>query len=320
MTTTTTTPNHHPDRRRRPHRRRSRAPFFRHPHRRDRHRRGARRCRDRRWSLPRSGRRRVGAAGRADSGPAAAPTAARPDIPRSRPTGRSWCRPSQVTPAPKPAPTPSATPSAAVETLQRELGQLNYYEGPITGTMNTQTVAAIKDLQRDAGLPQTGTMNAATQRALVNDARSGKQPDGLLTPDPTARTVRCGPFPARRTLCRPRHKLHLLRNSFRYAGRQHWDAIAKALRPVLTASTEAAAMERFIELTEAWGERYPAIVQLWENAWAEFVPFLAFDTEIRKVICTTRSSRSTPGSGVQSTPAGTSPTSRPRSSACTWRS
>jgi peptidoglycan hydrolase-like protein with peptidoglycan-binding domain len=78
----------------------------------------------------------------------------------------------QVTPAPKPAPTP-ATPTAAVETLQRELGQLNYYEGPITGTMNTQTVAAIKDLQRDAGLPQTGTMNAATQQALVTMLAQG---------------------------------------------------------------------------------------------------------------------------------------------------
>jgi hypothetical protein len=78
----------------------------------------------------------------------------------------------QVTPAPKPAPTP-ATPTAAVETLQRELGQLNYYEGPITGTMNTQTVAAIKDLQRDAGLPQTGTMNAATQQALVKMLAQG---------------------------------------------------------------------------------------------------------------------------------------------------
>ena len=81
--------------------------------------------------------------------------------------------------------------------------------------------------------------------------------------------------------------VHLLRNSFRYAGRQHWDAIAKALRPVYTAPTEAAAMERFLEFCETWGERYPAIVRLWENAWAEFVPFLAFDTEIRKVICST---------------------------------
>ena len=81
--------------------------------------------------------------------------------------------------------------------------------------------------------------------------------------------------------------VHLLRNSFRYAGRQHYDAIAKALRPVYTAPTEAAAMERFLEFAEAWGERYPAIVRLWENAWAEFVPFLSFDAEIRKIVCTT---------------------------------
>ena len=81
--------------------------------------------------------------------------------------------------------------------------------------------------------------------------------------------------------------VHLLRNSFRYAGRQHCDAIAKALRPVYTAPTEAAAMERFLEFCEAWGERYPAIVRLWENAWAEFVPFLSFDAEIRKIVCTT---------------------------------
>jgi transposase-like protein len=81
--------------------------------------------------------------------------------------------------------------------------------------------------------------------------------------------------------------VHLLRNSFRYAGRQHYEAIAKALRPVYTAPTEAAAMERFLEFAEEWGERYPAIVRLWENAWAEFVPFLAFDVEIRRVICTT---------------------------------
>jgi transposase-like protein len=81
--------------------------------------------------------------------------------------------------------------------------------------------------------------------------------------------------------------VHLLRNSFRYAGRQHWDAIAKALKPVYTASTEAAARERFSEFAQEWGARYPAIVRLWDNAWAEFVPFLAFDPEIRRVICST---------------------------------
>ncbi|MEV4052720.1 IS256 family transposase [Amycolatopsis sp. NPDC049688] len=81
--------------------------------------------------------------------------------------------------------------------------------------------------------------------------------------------------------------VHLLRNSFRYAGRQHWDAIARALKPVYTAPTEAAARERFAEFAEVWGTRYPAIVRLWDNAWAEFVPFLAFDPEIRRVICST---------------------------------
>jgi hypothetical protein len=64
--------------------------------------------------------------------------------------------------------TPKPVPSASVETLQKQLGQLNYYEGPIDGLTGPQTTAAITYLQRDAGLPQTGTMNAATQAALQN--------------------------------------------------------------------------------------------------------------------------------------------------------
>ncbi|MEV4562115.1 IS256 family transposase [Kitasatospora sp. NPDC049285] len=81
--------------------------------------------------------------------------------------------------------------------------------------------------------------------------------------------------------------VHLIRASFRYAARQDWDKISKALKPVYTAPTEEAALERFVEFTEAWGRKYPAIVRLWENAWAEFVPFLSFDVEVRRVICTT---------------------------------
>ena len=66
--------------------------------------------------------------------------------------------------------------------------------------------------------------------------------------------------------------MHLLRNSFRYASKKDWSAIAKALKPVYTAASEAEAAERFVEFTEAWGQRYPAVVRLWESAWAEFVP------------------------------------------------
>lgn len=81
--------------------------------------------------------------------------------------------------------------------------------------------------------------------------------------------------------------VHLLRNSFRYAGRQDWEKMARDLKPVYTAPTEAAATERFGEFQETWGTKYPAVIRLWENAWAEFVPFLSFDAEIRKIICTT---------------------------------
>jgi hypothetical protein len=69
-------------------------------------------------------------------------------------------------------------PSAAVMQLQRELGQLNYYEGPVDGVMGPQTIAAIKDLQRQAGLPQTGEMNAATQAALANFLAHGNNQMG----------------------------------------------------------------------------------------------------------------------------------------------
>jgi putative transposase len=81
--------------------------------------------------------------------------------------------------------------------------------------------------------------------------------------------------------------VHLLRNSFRYASRRDWPQIAKDLKPIYTAATEAAALERLAEFAGTWEARYPAIVKLWENAWAEFVPFLSFDPEIRTVIYTT---------------------------------
>ena len=74
--------------------------------------------------------------------------------------------------------TPAVTPSASVKQLQQELGQLNYYEGPVDGLMGPQTIAAIKDLQRQAGLPQTGTMNAATQKALENYLAHGNNQMG----------------------------------------------------------------------------------------------------------------------------------------------
>ena len=67
---------------------------------------------------------------------------------------------------------------AAVLSVQRELGQLNYYEGPDDGKLGPQTISAITYLQRDAKLPQTGQFDSATQAALANFIAHGNNQMG----------------------------------------------------------------------------------------------------------------------------------------------
>ena len=81
--------------------------------------------------------------------------------------------------------------------------------------------------------------------------------------------------------------IHLIRNTFRLTSRRDWDAIKRAVKLIYTAPNESAARVGLDELAETWGARYPAMIRLWENAWAEFIPFLDYDIEIRTVICST---------------------------------
>jgi len=81
--------------------------------------------------------------------------------------------------------------------------------------------------------------------------------------------------------------IHLIRGSFRYASRKYWDELSKDLRPIYTATGADAAAAALEALDEKWGTKYPAMIRLWRNAWSEFIPFLDYDVEIRKVICST---------------------------------
>jgi putative transposase len=81
--------------------------------------------------------------------------------------------------------------------------------------------------------------------------------------------------------------IHLIRNTFRLASRRDWDAIKRAIRPIYAAVNADAAKSALGELEAEWGQRYPAIIRLWRNAWDEFIPFLDYDTEIRQVLCST---------------------------------
>ncbi len=81
--------------------------------------------------------------------------------------------------------------------------------------------------------------------------------------------------------------IHLIRGTFRFVSRKYWDTIAKDLKPIYQADTPGAAAAALDALEEKWGRQYPAMIRLWRNAWAEFIPFLDYDLEIRRVICST---------------------------------
>jgi len=81
--------------------------------------------------------------------------------------------------------------------------------------------------------------------------------------------------------------IHLIRNSFRYTSRKYWDELSKDLKPIYRAPSVVAAAAALDDLEAKWGNRYPAMIRLWRNSWEEFTPFLAYDVEIRRVICST---------------------------------
>ena len=81
--------------------------------------------------------------------------------------------------------------------------------------------------------------------------------------------------------------IHLIRGTIRYASRKYWDELVRDLKPIYQASNEAAAAAALDALEDKWGTRYPAMIRLWRNAWAEFIPFLDYDVEIRRVLYST---------------------------------
>lgn len=81
--------------------------------------------------------------------------------------------------------------------------------------------------------------------------------------------------------------IHLIRSSMKYVSWKERKKAAAALRPIYTALNEAAAKTALENLRRDFGKKSPGMVAAWERAWDQFVPFLVFDSAIRKVIYTT---------------------------------
>ncbi|GAA2421829.1 hypothetical protein GCM10010433_22070 [Streptomyces pulveraceus] len=79
---------------------------------------------------------------------------------------------------------------------------------------------------------------------------------------------------------------HLIRNSMKYVSYGDRKKAA-VLKPIYAAATESEAPSALDELRDDYGKNHPGLIASWERAWEEFIPFPAFDREIRRVICTT---------------------------------
>jgi len=81
--------------------------------------------------------------------------------------------------------------------------------------------------------------------------------------------------------------VHLVRNSLRYASKKHWGPITKQLKAIYTAPSLDAAEIEFAEFADQWEGLYPAMIKSWRDTWEDFIPFLEFPVELRKIVYST---------------------------------
>ncbi len=83
--------------------------------------------------------------------------------------------------------------------------------------------------------------------------------------------------------------VHLVRQSLRYLSWKERKSCAAELRRLYTSADADQARQVLDELTAAWAASTTktAALQVWERAWDRFIPFLAFQREIRRVVYTT---------------------------------
>lgn len=81
--------------------------------------------------------------------------------------------------------------------------------------------------------------------------------------------------------------VHLIRQSLRFVPDKYRRQVANDLKPIYTAIDADQAAEALAAFDKSWGERYPMIANSWREAWEHVIPFLAFPTDLRRVVYTT---------------------------------
>lgn len=84
--------------------------------------------------------------------------------------------------------------------------------------------------------------------------------------------------------------VHLIRNAMRFVNYKDRKQIARAIKPIYTASDAEAARREWEAFRDSeLGVKYPSASMAFDRAWERFTPFLEFPPELRRVIYTTNS-------------------------------
>jgi putative transposase len=82
--------------------------------------------------------------------------------------------------------------------------------------------------------------------------------------------------------------VHLVRNALRPVARRDAGQVAAELRKIYTAPDAEAAFDALADFSASpWGRKYPQAAKVFEAAWEDFTPFLAFSPAVRKLLYTT---------------------------------
>jgi transposase-like protein len=81
--------------------------------------------------------------------------------------------------------------------------------------------------------------------------------------------------------------VHQIRNSLKYIASKDQKAFLKDLKLVYKAINKDIAEDQLILLEEKWGEKYPVVIESWNNNWEELSAYFEYTEPIRKIIYTT---------------------------------
>lgn len=83
--------------------------------------------------------------------------------------------------------------------------------------------------------------------------------------------------------------VHFVRNTLKYVNHKDKAQFAQDLKAIYTASSEEMGKKIMIDVQEKWKEKYPVVMNRWEENWSVICPFYKFSQRIRKMIYTTNS-------------------------------